>query len=53
MDPKKKKVVKPVDPACSVTDPICNACSVTDPICNACGVDRLTKPDKKCDCWGY
>jgi hypothetical protein len=53
MDPKKTKVVKPVDNACGVTDPICNACGVTDPICNACGVDRLTKPDKKCDCWGY
>lgn len=43
MDPKKKKVVKPVDPVCGVTDPICNAC----------GVDRRTKPDNKCDCWGY
>ena len=21
--------------------------------CEACGVDRRTKPDQKCDCWGY
>jgi hypothetical protein len=48
MDPKKKNVVKPVDPT-----GVDRRNKPVDPICNACGVDRRTKPDKKCDCWGY